>query len=301
MYKGRRIVICVPAGRRKFLEVLMRLLLDGGYPQIVDECQMWLNTTNFDDIQWIKSYSRTTGYPWVQVKKLPGDAVIDPRNIWWTVCKFYRYAQENDTIYVKIDDDTVLVDSLERFKRMLDFRIENPEYFLVSANVLNNSICTHMMQTAGCTRLNKLPQITCDSHDRMGMTGKFAEALHHLVAENDFCLDDFHFTSVRDVADFKRLCINCVLWFGEDMLAIEEVPKEDEIFLSMTIPSRLNRKLCVFGEFTVVHFGYGSQQRHLMENTTLMEGYRKHALGRSGEHDLQTRWQRLDPRELPTK
>ena len=285
MYRGRKIIICIPAGRRKYMQILLKLFLDQGYPDIVDECQMWLNTTNFDDIQWIKSFSRTTGHPWVQLKSLPAGVAINPQNLWWTVCKFYKFAQDADTIYMKIDDDTVLVDSLHNFKKLLDFRIDNPQYLLVSANVLNNSICTFFLQSVGTSPVGaaRLPHITYDSHDKMGMSGTFAEALHDLVIQNGFDLEKFHFTGNQEVADFKRVCINCIVWFGEDMADLEEIPKEDEIYLSTTAPSLSDRKVCVFGEYTVCHFGYGTQQRHLLENTNLLARYHQKAFGCKGD------------------
>lgn len=278
------------------MKILMKLLLDKGYPDIVDECQFWVNTTDFEDLQWLKSFSRTTGLHWVRLKSLPAGAVMDSRNLWWTVCKFYGYARDPNTIYVKIDDDTVLIDSLKNFEKFLDFRIQNPQHFLISANVLNNSICTYFMQSAGL--LSGLKRISCDSHDKSGMSGIFAESLHKEVIKSGFDLDRFHINYSPEVAEFARVCINCISWFGEDMADLEEIPKEDEIFLSMTVPCRANRSVCIYGEYTVCHFGYGSQQRHLMENTDLLDRYHRNAFFDVVDGDVTLLKEKLLPREI---
>ena len=278
----------------------MKLLIDQGYPDIVDECHLWVNTTDFDDLQWIKACTRMSAHQWVKLINLPAGVVIDPKNLWWTVSKFYRFAKDPNTIYIKIDDDVVLLDSLRQFKNFLDFRIDNPRYFLVSANVLNNSICTYMMQSFGLlsTENSGLQSISCDSHDKIGMSGNFAEALHDFVIENEFDLDKFHFSGSCGVANHARVCINCIVWFGEDMASLEEIPKDDEVFLSTTVPSRWNREVCIFGEYTVCHFGYGTQQRHLMENTDLLDKYHRNAFAGTGDWDASIRREKFRPGEI---
>lgn len=271
----------------------MKLLLDNAYPSVVDECHFWVNTTNFEDLQWIKSFSRTSGADWVHLKNLPVGTSIDPRNLWWSVSRFYQYAQTHDTIYVKIDDDTVLVDSLPNFERFLAFRIDHPEYFLVSANVVNNSICSHFMQSYGL--LHEVTRITYNSHDKIGMSGDFAEKLHNLVKEKDFDMAKFHFDGSREVDSFIRLCINCIAWFGQDMIGLE-IPRDDEIFLSVTMPRNLNRKICVFGGFTICHFAYGTQQHHLLENTSLIDQYHRNCFGK--EEDERCRQEKFMSHEI---
>lgn len=293
MFREHKIVICIPAGRRKFMEILMDLLSRENYSSVVDECHFWVNTTNFDDLQWIKAYSRTRGAGWVHLKNLPVGVSIDCKNLWWTVCHFYKLARASKTIYIKIDDDTVLIDPLQNFKRFLDFRIDHPEYFLVSANVINNSICTHFMQSAGI--LNELQTISYNSHDKVGMSGKFAEQLHNIIIDHMFDMAKFHFEGFRDINNWMRLCINCIAWFGEDMRGLE-VPRDDEIFLSTTVPRDLGRKLCVFGGYSVCHFSYGTQHHHLLANTSLLEKYQRNCL--DGAKNITHRQERFQPHEI---
>jgi hypothetical protein len=47
-----------------------------------------------------------------------------------------------------MDDDIVYAD-LEQLPAFLAFRIAHPEYFLVSANVVNNGVCGYFQQQHG--------------------------------------------------------------------------------------------------------------------------------------------------------
>lgn len=285
MYRNYQVVICIPSGRRHYLKILFRLLLKQQYPAIVDACHLWLNTTDEDNLRWIQYIERTqdAGHRWFQVIRAPSPP--NAHKLWATVSKFYRYAQASNTINIKLDDDTVLVDNLENFKRLLDFRIEHPQYFLISANVLNNSICIHFLQKMRL--LNTFPGISLNCHDKIGMSGAFAERLHRHLLFLKGDMSYFSFDGGVKVPDFCRICINCILWFGKDMEeCARDVPEEDEIYLSSTIPSLLLRPVAIFGEFKVCHFSYSSQRVHLQAVPDILECYKKLAIA----PDLEESW-----------
>ena len=271
MYRGYKIVICIAAGRREHLEILKKIIQP--YREVVDKVHLWMNTLDFLDRNFIKRMSWDD--PWFEVIKLNDDnQIIDTSILWHSVCKFYKFAMDFETIYIKADDDIVVVDDLVHFKQFLDFRIDNPQCFLVSANVLNNAILTrehqlndHFSQSSGL--------VGRDSHDKLGMyNGPFAEDLHRQIIEHvqDQGLRYFDLKEkCIELTDYARLCINWISWFGADFNDFQgEVPQEDEEWLTTVKTKELQRSIRVCPTFQVVHFAFSSQRKHLSATDLLV-------------------------------
>jgi len=233
MYRDYRIVVVTPAGRRKYLELLVPQILS--FRPIVDEYHLWLNTDNPTDMDYISTLEGVT------VKHLPHDVRL---NGIFSIPAFYRYCTDPETIYVRFDDDVVLVDSLEAFKRFLDFRIDNPEYFLVMANILNNACQTHIHQRLGNI---KGDLVHYNVTDTVGWeNGSFAVSLHQQILDklngrND--LSSFRFDGRWILMYREEFSINCISWFGLDFDGHVESPEEP--YLTMTWPTRTNTYNCV--------------------------------------------------------
>lgn len=272
MYRDYKIVICIAAGRRQFMEVLFRAI--DPYRSIVDRVDLWLNTLSFEDRNCIK---RTAALdPWYRVVTFPDSHLhINSSILWHTVCKFYKYCMDSDTIFIKVDDDIVYVDDVEHFKRFLDFRIDNPAYFLVSANVLNNAILTRQHQI--CGHFSSEPGLVKDhSHDKLGMyDGKFAEGLHRQILANGRPdLRKFDFEKEIVLSDYRRICINWIAWFGTEFARFGgEVPKEDELWLTTEKPKELAMPIAVCPDFVVIHLAFGPQHKHISQ-VRLIDEYR---------------------------
>ncbi|MEE3500636.1 hypothetical protein [Acidiphilium acidophilum] len=59
-----------------------------------------------------------------------------------------RYDEYRDAVILKCDDDILFFD-LDRLSAFIRFRLEHPEFFVVSANVINNGICAYYQQREG--------------------------------------------------------------------------------------------------------------------------------------------------------
>ena len=138
---------------------------------------------------------------------------LAPRKNAHGVNKFYNNCNNEQTIYVKIDDDIIWLE--ENFiKNILDFRVDNPEYFLVCGNIINNAICDHIHQKISA--IPDHPHISYSSWCPVGWTDSaFAEKKH------EFFLNAL---SKKDINRYKfdgwvlfrheRISINCISWFG---------------------------------------------------------------------------------------
>ena len=111
--------MCIPAGRRGHMEILLQLLTSQHYNTVVDRVQFWMNTLDEADLAWMHDY-KTSEDPndWVELIRPPKGTVINPGILWHSVCKFYRYARDADTVYVKVDDDICAIDNPGTLRRL---------------------------------------------------------------------------------------------------------------------------------------------------------------------------------------
>ena len=265
MYRDYQIVLCIPCGRRKYLEVLLPALQH--LRDCIDVCEMWMNTLNEKDREFCLSCCDV--YPgWLKTVDLN---VIPTKEAWRTVHPFYRHCCDSNTVYIKCDDDVTFVDRVDAFHAFLDFRIDHPEYFLISANIVNSPVCTHFHQAAGLLPGLKR-KVAYDWQDRYGMSGRVAESAHMSLIANGpaaFYMDDVTFDN------FERFSINFVSWLGEDFAAFSgDVPEVDEEWLTTTKSRAIGRKNIIFGNFVIAHFAFGKQRAH-MDGTNLLEDYKK--------------------------
>lgn len=286
MYKDRKIVICVPAGRKRYLEILFPILQK--YRTVLDRIDIWVNTLDGEDLAFIYRTEAKDPAFYNAIPLPKGVELSSNKPLWQTVCKFYKFACDIDTVYIKVDDDIVWVDSEERFRRFLDFRIDHPEYFMISANVINNSLLTHMHQRFGTIPYKDAGIVNWNSHCKVGLwSGEFAEHLHKTVweyAERDGSLtkamERFRITPEQYVLfNYERIAINWVSWLGEDLASFGgDVPAGDEEWLCKTKAKQLEKPICIFFGFIVSHLYFGPQRQHCEAKTDFLQRYREDAI-----------------------
>jgi hypothetical protein len=139
MFDHYRIVCATPAGRKRYLKILVRQILAS---PLVDEYQLWKNTTDPSDIQFIHDVQATD--PRVRVI----EPTLRPPGPTSSIGQFYRHCVDDDTIYIRFDDDVVFIEP-DFFPKFLRFRVENQQYFLVFPNIINNAVCTYIQAARG--------------------------------------------------------------------------------------------------------------------------------------------------------
>jgi len=263
MYRDYNIIVVTPAGRRCYLEMLIPQIRS--FSEVVDEYHIWLNTKCKEDIEYIEDIESD----FIKVKHLPTNSQCDGI---FSIHHFYKECTDKSTIYVRFDDDIILVDSLEAFKKFLDFRIDNPEYFLIFANIINNACMTHVHQ-----RLGYLTGEICNYNvtDDIGWkSGSSAVCLHHQVlnkleGEND--LAKFRFDGRWILMYKEEFSINCVSWFGKGFNGV--VGRVEEPFLTKEYTRLHNTTNCVYGGFCVVHYAFHTQ-RNTVDQFDILSKYK---------------------------
>ena len=108
MYKGYKIVCVTPAGRARYMKILLPYILSSPY---VDEYHIWVNTPNPEDVKFLRICNER--FRKVKLIHLEGET---PKGV-DTICKFFKTAIVSDTIYIRFDDDIVFIEEgfFERF------------------------------------------------------------------------------------------------------------------------------------------------------------------------------------------
>lgn len=259
-----RIEIVTPAGRERYLEILYRHLKL--QKSNFDQWTLWINTTHQPDIDYCKRLERENDW----IKTI--DPILAPAG-GSSVHAFYKHTCDLNTVYIKMDDDIVWMEK-DFVKKLVDFRISNKEYFLISANVVNNAIIDHLHQRGGALVIEE--KINYDGCDYNGWVNpivahKKHENLIKSIINND--IEKFKIFKKSVCVYFERFSINCIAWFGYDFASFDgNVGGDDELWLASHHPKDINKPNAICGEALCAHFAFYTQ-RDYMDATNILESY----------------------------
>lgn len=263
MYKDYKIVVNTAAGRRRYMQYLIPFIVSS---EMVDRYDIWVNTHNMADIEFFKKVAEE--YPVVNLVWQP-DGVV---NGIASINAFYRQCIEEKTIYFKLDDDIVWMEP-GLIEKMVKFRLDNPQYFLVSPLVINNSLCTYLLQVENKIKLDNYYNSE-SSHPVLWRSGKFASDLHHWFINNYLKKATWEklYLGKKEMG-MTRFSINSVLWFGEEMKKFDGVvPGDDEEYLSCIYPTKLGMSNAWNGDAVIAHFAFFTQREEL-DQQGILEKY----------------------------
>lgn len=263
MYKDYKIVVNTAAGRRRYMQYLIPLVVAS---DIVDRYDIWVNTHNGADIEFFKRVAEK--YPVINLVWQP-DGVV---NGIASINAFYKQCVEDKTIYFKLDDDIVWMEP-GLIEKMVKFRIDNPDYFVVSPLVINNALCTYLLQIDGKIKLDDYYN-SSSGHPILWESGKFASDLHNWFLNNYLKTGrwDELYLGKKEMG-MTRFSINSILWFGDDMKRFNgNVPGDDEEFLSCIYPTSQGKSNAWNGDAIVSHFAFFTQREEL-DKQNILEQY----------------------------
>lgn len=263
MYKNYKIVVNTAAGRRRYMQYLIPYIVSSN---VVDRYDIWINTHNGADIEFFKQVAAK--FPIVSLVWQP-DGVVNGNA---SINAFYKACVEPDTVYFKLDDDVVWMEP-GLIEKMVRFRVDNPQYFLVSPLVINNSLSSYLLQVEGKLRLDKYYEAGC-SHPVLWKSGCFAKELHLWFIENYLKKRQWEKLYVgRKEMGMTRFSINAILWFGDEMRKFSGiVPGDDEEFMSCVYPTRQGMVNAWNGDAVVAHFAF-FPQREQLDKWHILERY----------------------------
>jgi hypothetical protein len=268
------IVIVCPAGRHRYLAVLMRHL----FPLwgLVDHVDFWVNTAEPLDLAYLDTLEKQYG-SFVRLVKIPPPPTLTPRGksklgMSYHIGAFYPHAAEPGTVYVRLDDDICYIHP-GAIQTLVEYRLAHPEPFLVYPTIVNNSLMSHLLQKAGAFGKEK-GDCPYEILGRGRHDGRFAEFVHRKFIEAIKRRDIAKWQlPARRFSDYERVSVNCISWLGADMaLCAHEVGELEEGYLSAERPRALNRPNALCGAAVVAHFAYGAQRGYI-DRTDLLREY----------------------------
>lgn len=271
--------MCTPAGRKIYLEILSRYLLDN---PLVTEWHLWQNCREESDRKYI--YELASRHQKVKIIELTG---VDGTNR--SVNKFYKYCNEPDTFYIKMDDDIVYIHS-GAIRSLVDVATEERgKYLYWSPLVINNAICTAILSARGL--ISTEAPISAQAGDRISWKSPlFAKNLHEefLSIAEDGRVDDF-LSDYRLHLGAQRFSINCIGFWGDSVLRLGEqfcpTTVDDEEWISAVLPMRLGLSGRVVGMSLVSHYSFYTQEWYLNKTMDLLGRYAQLA-GVEGRHAI---------------
>ena len=267
IYKNKtyKIVVVTPAGRKKYMNILLSYILK--QKNIIDEYRIWVNTTNLEDLNWFKELN-TQYKDFVTLEYLP-EGIIPSKNC--TIHNFFANTIDKNTIYIRLDDDIVWLEN-DFAENLVKFRIDNPKFFIIFGNIINNAVIDHIHQKQG------IPYSQHIENNCLSKTGwkssticeeKHINFIKNLKKDN---IKQYKFDRYK-AKNHQRISINAICWFGKDFKEFSGiVGNDEEAWLSEIAPRQKDKKTCVCGSALCVHFAFWTQ-REYMDKTNILQIY----------------------------
>ena len=254
MYDNYKVVVNTAAGRRRYMQYLIPYIVSS---EIVDRYDIWINTHDVADIEFFNQVAAK--FPVVNLVWQP-DGVVNGNA---SINAFYKSCVEPETIYFKLDDDIIWMEP-GLIEKMVSFRVDNPQYFVVSPLVINNSLSTYLLQVENKIRLDKYYQAS-SSHPVLWKSGYFAKELHQWFLERYLNTGKWNTLHIgKKEMGMTRFSINAILWFGDEMRKFDGVvPGDDEEFMSCIYPTKHGMSNAWNGDAIVAHFAFFTQREQL--------------------------------------
>lgn len=279
-----KVVVVTPAGREEYLSFFKKFIYRKMEEGLIDNWQLWQNTVKQSDIDNLAAMEAENP----KVKRyfisdiVPTYNNCDPQRS----CEFFNaYCQDDDTIYIRFDDDIVWVEE-GAIEKMLIARIEHQDAYLIYPNVINSTTVSRWHQDAGA--------IGKEAGD-LALTGSLfpdpADKNH--IYLNDFAYTDSGFIDLihdtfksryeegtlnayylpsRYLTNYDRFSICSVCFFGKDHLHVDSLEEQS---LAWEGPEKAGRPVYFAGDALLVHFSYHTQVDHLRaDRPDLLEFYK---------------------------
>jgi hypothetical protein len=278
MYRNHKIVILVPSGRERYLRILSRYL--NKLTHIVDTCYLLWNAKNSSDQEYIKELEQSYPSFYKIIESGCGNS-LEENNAWGqatNVRNFYKYFDEPGTLYIKIDDDIVFIET-NNFEKYLDFKIDHPEYFIVFPLIVNSPATCFFLQKSGIIPMTNPPIGTY--HLGMEYPDFYRGGVHTLdpiahgfppfaAALHDQFINDYDTQWGKwrigkwVLKNYENVNINFCMWSGDDMRRFDKMfADNDENDFTYCKPQIIQKFCAVTSDMIVSHYAFWSQAQFL--------------------------------------
>jgi hypothetical protein len=271
--KTHKCIIVIPAGRKRYIEILLPYILKE--KNFIDEMHIWMNTNIKEDIVYLQQIAED--YKFIKLKYNADKHHKKGKSE--AIHTFFTDAIDDDSIYIRLDDDIVWLEN-NFIEKLYYYRLNNPQYFLIYPNIINNAIIDHIRWRFGCFENKYLLNNYHFSYkctDPIGWQHSEVAYLKHQAFLDDLSnnnLDHYRFYKWI-LFHFERVSINCISWFGSEFKKFDgNVGSNEEQWLSVDHPKNIKKPNCIFGDIICSHFSFYTQ-RAFLDNTDLLYKYQQ--------------------------
>lgn len=292
-----KLVVLTFAGRECSMKILFKLIIK--YKKYINEYRLYVATTIQSDIDYMESFATSNDF--VKIIYCKGDKEL----IWDTA---YKSCQEEDSVYLKLDDDIVYFDET-LFTDFINYRVNNKNAPIIYPVIINNHFISWKLQekniinpelktNIGNTWVNTYKRIRnhiiANKHLRLRI-GDFTrgdEVLCPIAWGNLKYCYDLHNNFIEDIKNnnlqkyylrenvtlenCEVVSINACSWLGSNLKEYTEkygTIYYDECWLSLYLPTWSGDKNIIYGNCVVSHYSYYRQRELGLDSTDILERY----------------------------
>jgi hypothetical protein len=294
MRNGYRVVICSPVGRKQNLSILFPMI--ESMKGWVDEYRLWMNCRDpMDMIYCIEFANKHPG--WVKLIHGEKPYTFDMVNF----ISFYADCHDENTIYIKIDDDICYIRNIEG---LVDDTIAHPERLFVYPYIVNNFWCQILRgqdelipdtdkdfktrwENDVSKEKYKIKTLARDMFIPKALKLDFCPKTmwgngHYTVILHDHFLNTIHdtnrwsFPQFTPIDDLYCVSINMIAWRGSNWKKhnIQITTEEDESYFAMRLPYELGVFNAFAANTTAAHYSF-YPQKEILDQTDILHRYSK--------------------------
>lgn len=257
--KEYKIVITTPAGREKYLSIFKKYIYRKMEEGLVDGWQLWQNTLNEPDIKYIASMVEEN--PKVKSFTIPNLTDRYQKTDTFRTCEFFTNAQDDDTIYIRFDDDIVWCEEDAIFK-MAQARMDHPDAFLIYPNIINSTITVRMHQDKGAMgavggQLESGEYLDEHTYSNNALIDLIHDSFRKHYEEG--AIDSYYLPS-HSFDNYRHFSICALAWWGRDHLKPSSL---EEPSIAWEMPKEFNRPVYFLGDCLMLHYAYHTQRDYL--------------------------------------
>lgn len=299
-----KLVVLTFGGRECSLKILFPLILK--YKKFIDEFRLYIATTIQTDIDYMENFAVEHEFVKTIYCNINGKCILNDRELIWD--NAYKTCQEDNTVYIKLDDDIVYFDET-LFTDFVQYRIENKNAPILYPVIINNTITSPILEKYGIYNtpiksdiLNTWPNTyqriyshifqNRESRIRIGDYVDNNEILCPVAWGNLYYCCELHAQFLNDISkgniqkyylenniileNAEPISINACSWIGEEL---KQYVKEygdiyhDENYLSIYLPIWSGKNNEIYSKSVVSHYAYYRQRELGLDNTDILDRY----------------------------
>lgn len=279
MIDGKKVVCWTPYGREETMSILVKYMERDVMAGVVDEYHLYMNTDPEQERDREYAQELNEEHAWIVLQERPeGLKTLRPKQL--NTGRYYRYAIEPDTVYVRFDDDIVYVheDAIERLVRR---KISSPS--LVCFPIIwHNAICSYYLQVMG--KIPKEYGVVSKPYcmDPIGWAdSEFAESIHRLLLSHirEDTVDSLFLHHDIQLELGQQFSVSCFA-AESDLYRSLNPPgilthEEEENWHTVDWTRRTGRNNSIVGNALVAHLSFFPHRDYIRKATDILPQYRE--------------------------